>query len=175
MPRDEIDELVDSLHVRFPHLGETYALDGIPQKTVFKISRWLAFTVPILTFLIGAVVGLSDNPEDSLPPYDPHARATVTATTTITQSAVPASCARALVLMARVNDAVSAIGAAGEEQLDISHAARQAIYLKDWIALDKAMHRQTDLNNRLDKPAADAFSLTLELQTAMKDCANEGR
>lgn len=140
-----------------------------------RIPRWVVFTVPILCFLVGAIFGLSATPEDSLPAHPSLPEPARTVTTTVTQPALPASCARAIALMERVQEQVAAIGAAGEEQLDISHAARQAIFMKDWKALDTAMNKQTDLNNRLDKPATQAMTQTMELQKAMRECLDATR
>jgi hypothetical protein len=142
---------------------------GAPPRRM-EIPLWVVFCVPIFCFLMGAIFGLSSIEENSSdrthqPPSVPR-----TVTETTTQPALPASCARAIRIMERVQESVSAIGGAGEEQLDISHAARQAIFLKDWKALDAVMNRQTDLNNRLDKPATDAMTQTMELQKAMREC-----
>lgn len=165
--RDLVDEIIDGLPLK-PGYEATEEYDDTP--TRYSIPRWVVYTVPFFCFLIGAIVGLSALPEDSSrgrPSLPEPAR---TVTTTTTQAAIPASCARAIALMERVQEQVAIIGGAGEEQLDISHAARQAIFLKDWKALDKAMNKQTDLNNRLDKPATQAMTGTMELKKAMQEC-----
>lgn len=163
MHKDEIDDLVDGLNV-----PEHYQLE---RPRPWRIPRWVAITVPILTFLFGAVVGLSAYEEPSTVDR-PTPVITKTKTETVTEPAIPPSCQRALDVMKRMMEANSTIAGAGEEQLDISHAARQAIFLKDWQALDKAMVRQTDLNNRLDKPNDKALKVYGELVDAMKECAD---
>lgn len=67
----------------------------------------------------------------------------------------------------------STIAGAGEKQLDLSHAARRAIFSKDWEALDKTMVEQTALNNALDAPSQKAMGRYAELAQEMKDCRDE--
>lgn len=117
----------------------------------------------------GASVSSMDSSDAPVP------TTTVTVTTTETQRVdrLPASCMRALELLERIIEDNAAIASAGEKQLDISHAARQAIFTKDWQALDKTMNQQTDLNNKLDAPAAHAMQYTLELKALIKECRND--
>lgn len=124
----------------------------------------------IIVFLVGGVFGAQQGRSQSSDTDAATPTVTRTVTTTTTQAAIPAVCARALVLAERMMEANGAIADAGERQLDISHAARRAIYLKDWKALDEAMHRQTELNNSLDGPNAHAVGLYAELKTAIKEC-----
>lgn len=98
---------------------------------------------------------------------------TVTVTTTPTQPALPASCTRALDLMRRVMADTSTIGGAANEQLDISHAARQAMFVKDWKALDETMNRQKELNDRLNEAAIGAMQLYPQLQEAIRKCEQD--
>src|SRR5690242_1411848 len=102
---DEIDELVDSLHVRDEEIAvEEY----VPPR--FRIPRWVAFSVPVFCFLMGAIFGLSAIPDDSLSGRPPLPEPARTVTVTTTQPALPASCARAIALMYRVQQQVATIG-----------------------------------------------------------------
>lgn len=170
--KDPLDEILDGLRVKedtgYYDDEEVITEDYRPPR--IRMPRWIAFCVPLFCFIMGAVFGLSAYPEDSSDGRPSLPEPARTVTTTTTQPAIPASCAWAIRTMQRIEADVSTIGAAGEEQLDISHAARQAIFLKDWKALDAAMKKQTDLNNRLDKPATEAMRVTLELQKAMQEC-----
>lgn len=162
MWKDEVDEIIDGLPV-----SELYQED---QPGPWKIPRVLVICVPLGMFMLGAIFGLSQLPGESSTSDRPTPVITKTVTETATQPAVPPSCARAIAIMARMMEANSTIAGAGEEQLDIAHMARQAIFLKDWKMLDKAMNLQTELNNRLDKPNAQAIAIYPELKDALKEC-----
>ncbi len=75
--------------------------------------------------------------------------------------------------MSRVMDDVSAIGNAATQQLDIAHDARQAMFSKDWKALDDAMNRQKALNDRLSEASVDSLGSFPELREAMKKCEQD--
>lgn len=163
---DEVDNLIDGLRVSEYQEHEEVG-DGEP--TRWSMPPWVVFTGILFFFIMGAVFGLSAV-EEPRRAEQPAPVITKTKTETATKAAIPPSCQRAMDMMRRMMEANSTIAGAGEEQLDISHAARQAIFLKDWKALDKVMVRQTDLNNRLDNPNAKAIQVYADLDDAMKEC-----
>lgn len=177
---DGIDDLVDGLRVRQggPTVTEEiFGRSARPTQTIARTPRRTLRTVMTVTgigfaFLAGALFGADARSESAdNPPVPPTVTRTVTTTTT--EAAVPASCRRVFDLIERMMAANGAIADAGEKQLDIAHAARRAIFLKDWKALDEAMHRQTELNNSLDGPNAHAVGLYAELKDAMKECRDD--
>lgn len=175
-PRDRLDELVDGLRIREGgpateeiHFGRRPVRPVRPQQPY----GLRVVGVVVLAFIMGGAFGAARGRQESSEPRPAPPTVTRTVTTTTTQPAVPASCRRVFDLIERMMAANGAIADAGEKQLDIAHAARRAIFLKDWKALDKAMHDQTELNNSLDGPNAHAIGLYAELQSTMKECRDE--
>lgn len=163
--RDETDELLDAI---FPPRG------GVERRRQYRMPVWLGGAIVAVAFVFGVVWGTSYQDEyDSVPPDGVTPTVTRTVTHTATQPALPASCARALSVMERMMAANSAIAGAGEKQLDLSHAARRAMFAKDWQALDKTMFAQTELNNSLDTPSQQALGTYAELAQAIKECRDD--
>lgn len=182
---DRIDELVDGLRIREggPAVEEEIRFGPRPARPAESTRharpqqsyglRVVGFVV--LAFIMGGAFGAARGRIESSEPRPAPPTVTRTVTTTTTRAAVPASCTRVFDLIERMMAANGAIADAGEKQLDIAHAARRAIFSKDWKALDEAMHRQTELNNSLDGPNANAVGLYAELKDAMKECSDDLR
>jgi len=129
---------------------------------------WVSLGI-LLGFLLAAMARMGNSPPEPTATPGP----TVTVTTTTTQAALPASCTRALDLMRAVMADTSVVGGAANEQLDISHAARRAMFEKDWKALDETMNRQKELNDRLNEAAIGAMQLYPQLEEALRKCEQD--
>ncbi len=176
---DRIDELVDGLRIRQggPVIEEEIRFGPRPVRPR-RPQQPYGFRViglVVLAFVMGGAFGAARGRAESSEPRPARPTVTRTVTTTTTQPVVPASCRRVFDLIERMMAANGAIADACEKQLDIAHAARRAIFSKDWKALDEAMHRQTELNNSLDGPNANAVGLYAELKDAMKECSDDLR
>lgn len=137
-----------------------------------SMPKWLVVVAPVCCMVLGVAIGQGES-DSNFSGAAPTQTVTHYATQRVTQPAIPPSCAMALTAMARMMEANAAIAGAGTEQLDISHAARRAIFLKDWEELDRVMFRQTDLNNRIAKPTVQALKAYADLADAMEACQNE--